>query len=265
RTIPVETQENASTVYNQYNEEAAMRSSGQSGTGANINVVFHRAEWYINPMNAKAISGKVTTFFKTTAANVSTITFDLNKTSFNNASLGATYKGAACTVVFGTGNIITVTLPTAIAAINTLDSVSISYAGVPPGVVGAAEGYQKGTSAASDPYIYSLSESYEDRDWWPCKADMQDKIDSMKIIITAPWTGVDTFWAATNGKLVDSTINGNGTRTFTYNSTYPMASYLVSVSVAKYNRYYRTVMVGTQPCQVVFFIMKHHMTHLEPQ
>ena len=235
----------------------ANRSTGQSGTGANIDVVYHRAWWRINPDSVKSIRGIVTTYFKTTQANVSTITFDLNKTAFDNASLSVTYHGINCTKTVSTSNILSITIPGApIAAINTLDSVVINYRGNPPGVVGAAEGFQAATTSASQNYFYTLSESYEDRDWWPCKADMQDKIDSMDIIVNTPWSGADTFWVATNGRLVDSTISG-GSRTFTFKNTYPMASYLVCLSVARYNRYYRgTVNQGGVQVPIVYYLFR---------
>ena len=77
-----------------------------------------------------------------------------------------------------------------------------------PAINGQAEGFQSNrtmgtpnTAPAGGSFLYTLSESYEDRDWWPCKADMKDKIDSMDIIVNVPWSGADTFWVATNGKL----------------------------------------------------------------
>lgn len=236
-------------------------STGQSGTGANINVVYHRCEWTIDPRSGKNISGTVTTYFKTTQANVSTINFDLNKNSFNNGSLVVTYHGTACTKSFpssGAVNILNITLPSNIPASNTLDSISITYSGTPPGVSGAAQGYQAGGSG-SNRYINTLSESYEDRDWWPCKADMQDKIDSMDIIVHVPWITAsnDTFWVASNGVLLDSTITSSTSRRFIYKTRYPIASYLVAVSVAKFTRYHRSVDVNGTTTPVVYYLLSN--------
>lgn len=236
-------------------------STGQSGTGANMNVVYHRCDWTIDPRSGKNISGTVTTYFKTTQANVSSISFDLNKTSFNNGSLVVTYHGTACTKSFpssGSVNILNITLPVTIAATNTLDSVSITYSGTPPGVVSAAQGYQTG-GTGNTRYVNTLSESYEDRDWWPCKADMQDKIDSMDIIVNVPWipgsANKDTFWVASNGVLIDSTITSASTRRFIFKTRYPIASYLVAVSVAKFTRYYRTVNINGTLTPVVYYLL----------
>ncbi|MEJ7626330.1 MAG: M1 family aminopeptidase [Ferruginibacter sp.] len=236
--------------------------SGYSGAGANINVTYHRAIWTINPdLATKTITGKVITHFKTIVPNVSTITFDLNQSSFNNGSLLVTYNGITCVKSFPTTNILSITLPSSIPVTGTLDSVVINYSGVPPAVVGPAQGYQKGNVSGigqAGNYITTLSESYEDRDWWPCKADMQDKIDTMEIMVNVPWgtpTVEDTFWVAANGKLIDSAITGTN-RTFFFKSTYPIASYLVAVSVARFNRYYRNVNVNGTNTQVVYNLFR---------
>ncbi len=238
--------------------------SGQSGTGANINVVYHRINWTVDPRAAtNLITGTVVTYFKTIAANVATISMDLNNTSFNNGSLLITYHGTTCAKSF-TGNIVTITLPATIATINTLDSMVINYSGVPPVAAGAAQGYQR-SGTAPNQYTGSLSESYEDRDWWPCKADMQDKVDSMDINVTVPWNNNangDTFWVATNGRLYDSTINVPGlSRTFKFKTRYPIASYLVTLSVGKFTRYYRSVNISGTDVPVAYYILRNTATH----
>jgi Peptidase family M1 domain/Secretion system C-terminal sorting domain len=229
-------------------------TSGQSGTGANYDVKYHKVFWRINPdSSVKYIRGFVQTNFRTIAASVSSITFDINAVLIVDS---VRFRGArlAAGNITRAGNIMTIALGATLAN-GTLDSIWVYYRGTPPAVSGAAEGYQVGTDATTtQKYIYTLSESYEDRDWWPCKADMQDKIDSMDITVSTPWTGADTFWVATNGKLVDSTISGNS-RLFTYKNRYPMASYLVCVAVARFNRYYYPrVTVGGVAVPVVFYL-----------
>ncbi len=231
-------------------------SSGQSGTGANMDVVYHRINWNVDPRTGKVITGTVVTYFKTLVANVSALTFDLNSASFPAASVTETYHSLACTDA-SSANKLTITLPSTIALAGTLDSVVINYTGTPPAVNMLAQGYQAGSSGINR-YITTLSESYEDRDWWPCKADMQDKIDSMDIIVTVPWAtaSADTFWVATNGVLIDSTITGS-TRTFRSKTRYPIASYLVTLSVAKFNRYYTSVNVNGVNTQVAYYLLRN--------
>jgi len=233
------------------------QTTGYSGTGVNIDVVYHRAEWTIDPRDAaKVINGTVTTYFVTKQSNVSVITFDLNKTSFS-GKVSVKYHNNTVTSSFAsTGNVLRINLPSALPS-NKLDSVSITYYGTPPAITGYAEGYQRKTDANAGPYIYTLSESFEDRDWWPCKADMQDRIDSMDMIVTVPWTGTDTFWVAANGKLVDSSIIGGGQRRFTFKHRYPIPSYLVALGIAKYNRYHRGhVKIGESNVPVTYNLFR---------
>ncbi|HWR32840.1 MAG TPA: M1 family aminopeptidase [Chitinophagaceae bacterium] len=249
--------QHSSPYYHGQNSIEKTASAGYNGTGANIDVKYHRCDWNINPNNAKNINGAVTTYFVTTQSNVSQITFDFNKVSFNNGSLSVLYHGASRSFSFpasGNVDVITITLPSPLAS-GVLDSVTINYDGAPPAAAGQELGYQKvGTGVGT--YIYTLSESYEDRDWWPCKADMQDKIDSMDFNITVPWTGADTFWVATNGKLIDSAITASN-RTFRFKHRYPIASYLVSVAVGRFNRYYRgDVNISGTDVPVVYNILR---------
>lgn len=261
--LPVGDGQKLSLRYQANNGETTAGFTGFSGTGANIDVLYHRINWTINPNDAsKNITGTVTTYFRTLVFSVSTLSFDLNKNSFNNGALAVTYHGTPCATSFpatGSVNILNITLPVTIVAPGVLDSIVIAYSGTPPAASGAAQGYQRTSyndqAAVQQFYTNSLSESYEDRDWWPCKADMQDKIDSMDINVTVPWTGADTFWVAANGKLIDSAISG-ASRTFKYKTRYPIASYLVCLTVAKFNRYYSSVQVGSTTVPVQYYLLR---------
>jgi hypothetical protein len=250
------------------------RSSGTSGTGANIDVIYHKINWRINPDTSigKYIKGSVQFNFRTTQPNVSTISFDI--VSVLNID-SVKFRGVKLlpTSIIRISNVATITL-TATLANDFIDSFVVFYQGVPPDVSGAAQGFQLNTTrtgaGAAGNVINSLSESYEDRDWWPCKHDMQDKIDSMDITVSVPWgrlgsTGtikqVDTFWVATNGKMVDSTIINDSTRNFTFKTRYPIASYLVCLAVARYDRYYRTVNIGSTDVPVVYNLLKGGSTN----
>jgi len=231
-------------------------STGYSGTGSNIDVKYHKCFWRVNPdTSLKYIKGYVQTKFVTIEDNVSSISFDLNDALLVDSII---YNGKVLSTdsIDHSGYILTVALGKTLPK-NKLDSITIYYQGEPPVAAGAVGGY----SLITDPitgqnYIATLSESYEDRDWWPCKADMKDKIDSIDIFVNVPWSGADTFWVASNGRLLDSAIN-NGNRTFHFKSTYPIASYLVCFAAARYNRYYRgTVTVGGVKVPVVYNILR---------
>lgn len=231
------------------------RATGNSGTGANIDVVYHRFNWNINPDVAKNISGTVTTYFKTIESNVKTISFDLNQASFYNAALSASYHGSTTGVscsfpASGNPDILKITLPVTLATAGTVDSITITYSGVPPDINSQAEGFQRKGSAGNY-YIYTLSESYEDKDWWPCKADMQDKVDSTDFFITTP----SAYTAVANGVLAGTVTSGSN-KIYHYKHRYPIASYLVAIAVAKYTVYNRgTVNIGGTNMPVEYHIL----------
>ncbi|MDQ6762017.1 MAG: T9SS type A sorting domain-containing protein [Bacteroidota bacterium] len=240
---------------------AGINTTGHSGTGANYDVKYQKMWFRINPDSALYLKGSVQTNFLTIQNNVSAITFDLHNAFtvdsvyYENAKLPTGNYSLAL-------NILSIDLGVSLA-INTLDSVTVYYQGVPPA---SPPGYPEGLkqlSSAGGNYIMSVSESYEDRDWFPCKADMQDKIDTLEIKLNVPWAypaAADTFWGIANGMLIDSAIVGNS-RTFTYHSNYPIASYLVGISVGRFNRYYRgTVDINGTNVPIIYYLLAGRTT-----
>ncbi|MFH2037284.1 MAG: M1 family metallopeptidase, partial [Candidatus Zixiibacteriota bacterium] len=107
-------------------------------------------------------------------------------------------------------------------------SFSVAYHGHPTGT--GLDGFSFDTNAWGNKVIASLSEPYSARSWWPCKDRTDDKADSMDIIVT-----VDTaLYCASNGTLIDTVVNGDGTWTFFYQVRYPIVTYLFSVAISNY-------------------------------
>lgn len=223
-----------------YHNQGNLSNAVASGQATNIDVVYHNFNWRIHPDSpsttspAKFLKGNVTTRFITKQANVAAITFDFNNVFTIDSVVYHKLKLTTGNITWPNSKVIQLTLPSPILLSETLDSIAIYYKGTPPAASGQALGYQKGGTSTNN-YIYTLSESYEDKDWWPCKQDLNDKIDSMDMTISVP----STFWVAANGKMTDSTVVGTN-RIFKFSHRYPIASYLVSIAVAKYVRYNRT-------------------------
>ena len=79
-------------------------------------------------------------------------------------------------------------------------------------------------------HIWTLSEPYGARDWWPCKDDPSDKADSVDIIITVPEEQI----VVSNGLLVEETVLGDGRKRYHWEERYPICTYLVSVTTYPY-------------------------------
>ncbi len=89
------------------------------------------------------------------------------------------------------------------------------------------------TTHAGSPWIWSLSEPYGARDWWPCKDTPSDKADSADIVITTD----SALSVGSNGILMSVTAAGNGLSTWHWKERYPIATYLISVAISNYVRY----------------------------
>ncbi|MBD3168616.1 MAG: T9SS type A sorting domain-containing protein [candidate division Zixibacteria bacterium] len=80
------------------------------------------------------------------------------------------------------------------------------------------------------PVISTMSCPEEAYTWWPCKDTQTDKIDSADVVMTVG----DSLIATSNGVMVSDVNNGNGTRTFTWHISYPIATYLICMTISNY-------------------------------
>ena len=83
-------------------------------------------------------------------------------------------------------------------------------------------------------HVWTLSEAYCARSWWPCKDDPSDKADSVNIIISVPIE--PAYIVASNGLLSSTTINNNK-KTYFWKERYPITTYLVSLAIYPYTKW----------------------------
>jgi aminopeptidase N len=170
-----------------------------------------------------------TTF--TALANMNTITFDMatqlvvSSVTMNSINLTFSQSNYELNINF----------PSTITT-GTSTSVIITYAGIPPTAEGA---FTRGTHAGT-PIIYTLSEPFGARDWWPCKQDLNDKINSFDMYITAP----STFNSVSNG-LEQSRIVTGANATTHFKHLYPIPAYLIVLNITNYQVYNQQAGLGT--------------------
>ncbi len=80
------------------------------------------------------------------------------------------------------------------------------------------------------PLIWSLSEPYGARTWWPCKDLNTDKADSVALHVTVP----ENLIVASNGTLDGVTGPAGVKKTYHWTERYPIATYLVAVTAHPY-------------------------------
>jgi len=102
--------------------------------------------------------------------------------------------------------------------------IGVAYHGTPAG-----NGF---TFDARDgqPAISNYGMPFTARQWWPSKDTPADKADSAEILVTVPVPLV----AASNGKLLSTVENADGTRTYHWQVQYPIYPDVVSVAIGKY-------------------------------
>jgi aminopeptidase N len=88
-------------------------------------------------------------------------------------------------------------------------------------------------NASGSPITWTLSESFEAKNWFPCKQELQDKADSAYIFITVP----DSLMAGSNGVLMNIVKLPGGKSKYEWKTNYAIDYYLISFSVANYLDY----------------------------
>lgn len=226
-----------STELNRHIAESEMKSASNvvnfvaNQNTANYDITYHRLRFTINPAN-DFITGNVTTHY-IAKENLNTVTFDLTDELTVNS---VTHHGNSLTFSQNSNKELIINLP-ATQNINVLDSLTIDYAGIPSNDENAFVTYTHG----STPGLYTLSEPYGARDWWPCKQDLNDKVDSIDVYITAP----SQYVSVSNGLQVGIVTNPNTTKTTHFHHGYPIPAYLIAIAATNYTIF--TQQAGTAP------------------
>lgn len=199
---------------------------------SNYNITYHKLEFTVNP-SVRFITGKITTTY-TALSNMNTITFD-----FANAlTVSSVKKGTTnLTFVEDNNNQLIITLP-ATQTTGTSATIEVSYSGTPPN--NNSGSFEQETHNGS-PIVWTLSEPFGARDWWPCKQDLNDKVDSIDVYITAP----SQYVSVSNGIETTTPVVSGGNKTTHFHHGYPIPAYLIAIAVTNYSVYNQTG--GTAP------------------
>lgn len=188
----------------------------------NSNFIYQRCEWNVDPA-VYYINGKITTHFIPNAS-ITQMEFDLSdalqvdSVKYHGNSISFTHSS----------EILFVNFPSALPA-SAIDSVTVFYQGIPPNT---GFGSFDTSMHAGIPVLWTVSEPYGSKEWWPCKQNLSDKIDSVDIIVTTP----SIYTTASNGILMHDTVIGISRRC-TWKHRHPIATYLVCLAVTNYSVY----------------------------
>ncbi len=203
--------------------QTGSRSDNFSAGQKNYNIIYGCCRWNVDP-SVNFIDGSVTYYFIPGENNFVTMDLDFSDPMIVDSII---YNQSVISFQ-RQDNMLSVFFPAVIPQ-SVTDSVKIYYHGSP---VATGNGSFTHTIHTSTHVIYTLSEPYGARDWWPCNQELSDKIDSIDIYVTSPVQ----YRTASNGILVseDST---SLKRTCHWKSNYPIAAYLVAIGVTNYAVY----------------------------
>ncbi len=191
----------------------------------NYDIGYHRFLWEVDPAKAE-IKGEVTSYF-TALDDIREIVFDL---ADNMNVSQVKQRGQTLTFSQNANDELVISLPFTQRK-HILDSLTVFYEGNP--VSSGFGSFEISThGSANIPVLWTLSEPYGAKGWWPCKQDLIDKIDSIDIFIKHP----EKYKAASNGLLVSETTNSGQTLTH-WRHQYPIPAYLIAIAVTNYAVY----------------------------
>ncbi len=241
-------------------EAEAKAATGLFTTTRNMNtgnydLKYARLEVNIDPTQA-FISGTITSHFEA-KENMNNITFELVD---NMTVSGVTQRGSALSFTQNSDDEVVITLPQ-MQNQGVLDSLSISYSGNP--ISSGFGSYEIGTHEG-DPVMWTLSEPFGAKAWWPCKQDLIDKIELLDVYITTPRFNPsnEEYVAVSNGLKMSQTVNGTN-KTTHYKHQYPIPAYLVAIAVTNYTVYSNTVDNNGNPFEIVNYIYPEDLSYAQ--
>ena len=249
-------QENFSSI--ETISEAEMKASAKvisfqtNPNTATYDVLYHKLEFTVDP-SVYYISGKVTTTFKA-MSNMTSVTFDLAQQL---TVRSVTMNQASLNFVQNFNDELVITLPNDLAVGNTA-TVIINYDGIP---ANSGMGSFVTSTHNDSPILWTLSEPFGARDWWPCKQDLNDKVDSIDVYITAP----SQYVSVSNGVEPEAPIINGNLKTTHFHHGYPIPAYLIAIAVTNYSVYLQTG--GTTPNNfpIINYVYPETLPNVESQ
>ncbi|WP_053970664.1 M1 family aminopeptidase [Mangrovimonas sp. ST2L15] len=223
----------------------------------NYDLKYHRLELDVNPEMA-FISGDVTSYFEA-KEDLTQVVFELTG---NMTVSNVTQNGTSLEFDQNDNDEVVITLPET-QLMGTLDSLTISYSGNP---VSSGFGSFEQTTHNGNPIIWTLSEPYGAKGWWPCKQDLIDKIDSVDVYLTTPTFNPNSLEniAVANGLEISQEINGDE-KTTRFKHKYPIPAYLIAIAVTNYEVYNHTVENNGSPFEIVNYVYPENLATAQAQ
>ncbi len=213
---------------------------------SNYDLTYHRLEFTVDPA-ISFISGSVTSHFRPTE-DLQQMVFDLDD---NMTVTEVLRDGMSLGFSQNSNDELIINFTEALPQ-GELDSLTVVYSGSP---VNSGFGSFTQDTHNGDPIIWTLSEPYGAKTWWPCKQDLNDKIDEIDVFITSPIANPsdEEYIAVSNGVEQGQAINGMN-KTTHFRHSYPIPAYLIAIAVTNYTVYTEIVPNDGNPFDIVNYV-----------
>lgn len=227
------------------------RETGQKTN--NFDVTYLRFNLYIDPAQEE-IGGSVLTRFQVSGDVTSGIDMELStdflidSVLFDGKLTSFQHSGDFYLKIFAPDNF----------DIHHPAEVEVFYHGIPP----FGDGFGSvGREKHNDVWgMWTLSEPFGCRDWWPGKNDLSDKADSIDVFVHSP----EMYRAASNGILVGEETTA-GIRTCYWKHRFPIVPYLIAVAVTNYEVYSQWANSGGKLVEMINYVYPEDKAAIMPR
>jgi aminopeptidase N len=185
-------------------------------------VHYVRFDIHLNDSNVY-VWGNVTTGATVTTSSMTVYAFELDTAMTIDS---AKINGVLQTVTTYGDTLRKIALSGSLSA-GTAFTAQVYYHGTAPAGSGFFNAMTHALTSEGSNVIYTVSDPYVAKNWWPCKQSLDDKIDSADMYVTLPSGQVD----GSNGMLVGvDSLSMPGFWQYHWQTHYPIDYYLISVA-----------------------------------
>ena len=212
----------------------------------NYDLKYHRLFFDIDP-SVSFIDGEVTSYY-VAKEDLSQVIFELDRSLTITKVL---QRNINLPFNHNTNDEVVITLPQT-QNTGVLDSLTITYSGNPKD--SGLDSFEQNAHNGA-PIIWTLSEPYGAKGWWPCKQDLNDKIDSIDVFVKTPRfnTNNQEYFSVSNGVEQSQLIEEINKITH-FKHRYPIPAYLIAIAATNYETYTHNVDNNGNPFDIVNYV-----------
>jgi len=222
---------------------AGVKKSAESDVGQEYDWIYAECNWRIDPW-MRNIDANVSHYIEVTESSNS-ITFDFT----SNLDLDfVRWQGMNLDYNFESEHRLKIEFPEPVIGEQILE---FQYSGDPTNPeTSSFNQFIRTIDGSNFAEIYTVSQPFGARDWWPCKQDLTDKLDSIRINITVPVGNK----AGSNGKLLGTETPQSGWITYNWFHKYPIPAYLVSLAVNNYEEFTQVAELESTSVEILNYV-----------